>query len=180
VCARRTVVLASAAPREATAAPGAPRAAATAAGACALRTDAAGRVEVRLRRGPSRTVRLSFGGDAQLLPARAATTVRSPARMRLRARPRTVAAGGTARFTGRLLGGHVPRAGKLVELQARVGAGWRTFATLRTDRHGRFGHAHRFSPVSGGRSFWVRLRVRAEAAYPYESATSRPRVVRVT
>jgi hypothetical protein len=66
----------------------------------------------------------------------------------------------------------------LVEPQGRVGAGWRTFATLRTDRRGRFAHAHRFSPVSGGRTFWVRLRVRTEPAYPFERSTWRALVAR--
>jgi len=90
-----------------------------------------------------------------------------------------VPAGGSVRFTGRLRGGHVPRAGKLVELQARVGAGWRTFATLRTDRRGLFRHTHRFAAVSGGRTYWFRVRVRRETAYPFESATTRPLAVRV-
>jgi hypothetical protein len=74
----------------------------------------------------------------------------------------------------------VPASGKLVELQARLGARWRTFATLRTDRRGRFSHTHRFAVTSGGRTFWVRVRVRREAAYPFERAVTRPLAVRVT
>lgn len=163
LCVRRTVVIAAASSRD-----------------CALHTDAAGRVTVRLRRGASRTIRFAFAGDLQLLPARAATAIRTPARVRLRAIPRTVPAGGTVRFTGRLLGGHVPAGGKVVELQARVTTGWRTFATLRTDRRGRYAHAHRFATTSGGRTFWVRVRVRRERAYPFESAVSRPLAVPVT
>jgi hypothetical protein len=148
--------------------------------ACTQRTDSAGRIEVRLPAGPSRTLRLTFPGDALLLPAHGSARVRTPARARMGATPRTVPAGATVRFKGRLLGGHVPKSGKLVELQARVGAGWRTFATLRTDRRGRFGHAHRFAAASGGRTYWFRLRVRREAAYPFEQATTRPLAVRVT
>ena len=129
VCGRRTVVIA-------------------AASACRLRTDAAGRLHVRLPTGPSRTLRVSFPGDALLLPAHGSASVRTPARARVRATPATVAAGGSVRFTGRLLGGHVPRTGKLVELQARVGVGWRTFATVRTDRRGRFRHTHRFTSAA--------------------------------
>ena len=161
VCGRRTVVIA-------------------AASACRLRTDAAGRLHVRLPTGPSRTLRVSFPGDALLLPAHGSASVRTPARARVRATPATVAAGGSVRFTGRLLGGHVPRTGKLVELQARVGVGWRTFATVRTDRRGRFRHTHRFTAAGGGRTYSFRLRVRREAAYPFESATTRPLSVRVT
>ena len=160
VCGRRTVIVAAAA-------------------RCALRTDAAGRVEVRLPAGPSRTLRFAFAGDALLLPALGRATVRTAARARLRARPATVRPGGTVVFSGRLLGGHVPRAGKLVELQAMVGPDWRTFATVRTDRRGRLRHAHRFAATSAGRTYRVRLRVRREAAYPFEAGVSRPVAIRV-
>jgi hypothetical protein len=183
LCVRRTVIVAAVAARDGAGANAAARdgdRAAAAARDCALRTDAAGRVTVRLRRGASRTIRFAFAGDAQLLPARAATRIRTAARVRLQAIPRSVRAGGTVRFTGRLLGGRVPAGGKVVELQARVAAGWRTFATLRTDRRGRYAHAHRFAPTSGGRTFWVRVRVRRERTYPFESAVTRPLAVPVT
>jgi hypothetical protein len=205
VCGKRTVVIARAAGRRTAssgeAAPGhdAPRphagssapdparlgtvsaaGAAAAGGGCALRTDGAGRVEVRLPTGASRTFRVSFAGDALLLPSSDRASVRTPAHARFVVTPRAVRAGGAVRFSGRLLGGHVPRAGKLVELQARVRSGWRTFATLRTDRRGRYRFTHRFSPASGGRTYRFRLRVRREAAYPFESATTRPLAVQVT
>jgi hypothetical protein len=181
VCGKRIVVLASGGiSSSAPPTSSAPAASATSsAGGCALRTDGAGRVEARLPVGPSRTVRVSFAGDALLLPARGSVTVRTPASARIRATPRIVPAGGAVRFAGRLRGGHVPRTGKLVELQARVRAGWRTFATLRTDRRGRFHHVHRFSTSAGG-TYWFRVRVRHETAYPFESATTRVLAVRVT
>jgi hypothetical protein len=183
LCVRHTVVVAAARRRGGADPSAAGREGADARAAahdCALRTDPSGRVAVRLRRGPSRMIRLAFAGDRQLLPARATIAVRAPARIRLRAIPRTVPAGGTVRFTGRLLGGHVPAGGKVVELQARVSAGWRTFAALRTDRRGRYAHAHRFATTSGGRTFWVRVRVRREPAYPFEGAITRPLPVSVT
>jgi hypothetical protein len=207
MCARRTVVIARAAvaPSRAAAlaraaayglAGGSPAATAGLAGAstaaagvaaatpdsapgCALRSDRNGRVEVRLRRGPSRTMRVAFAGDALLLPASARATIRTAARVRLRAMPPAVRAGGAVRFSGRLLGGHLPPAGKLVEVQARVRAGWRTFATVRSHRRGRVRHTHRFAPASAGRTFWIRLRVRRESAYPFETGSSRPVAVRV-
>ena len=55
-----------------------------------------------------------------------------------------------------------------------VGPGWRTFATVRTDRRGRLRHAHRFAATSAGRTYRVRLRVRREGAYPLEAGVSRP------
>jgi hypothetical protein len=161
VCGRRTVVIARAA------------------SACVLRTDGAGRIQVRLPAGPSRTLRMRFAGDALLLPASGTTPIRTPARARLRARPRSVRAGGAVLFSGRLLGGHVPRGGKLVELQARVAAGWRTFASVRSDRRGRLRYSYRFGTASGGMTYAFRLRIRRETAYPFEAASSRAVAVRV-
>ena len=161
VCGRRTVVIA-------------------AASRCALRTDRAGRIAVRLPAGPSRTLRVAFAGDALLLPARGTARVRTRARARLAASPGVVRAGAAVRLSGRLIGGHVPRAGKLVELQALVGAGWRTFATVRTGRRGRLRHRHRFATTSAGRTYRLRLRVPREAAYPFEAAVSRAVAVHVT
>jgi hypothetical protein len=148
--------------------------------ACTVRTDPAGRIEVRVPRGPSRTLRLSFAGDSLLLPASGKVAIRTAARVRLRVTPGVVPAGRGVRFAGRLRGGHIPRAGKIVEVQALVGAGWRTFATVRSDRRGRVRHTHRFAPTSAGRTFYFRLRVRRETAYPYETGTSRAVAVRVS
>lgn len=180
VCAKRTVIVALGSRRSPlTTRIRASSSARTAGAACTLRTDAAGRIEVRLAAGPSRRLRFEFAGDALLLPARGISDVHTPARVRLTATPRLVRRGGVVQLTGRLLGGHVPRAGKLVEVQALVGAGWRTFATVRSDRRGRIRHVHRFSIVSGGRTYWLRLRVRRESSYPFETGTSRAVAVRV-
>jgi len=161
LCGRRTIVIASAAP------------------GCSIRTGADGRARLRLRRGPSRTVRARFAGDARLLPARNSVHLRTRARIGLRAVPAVVRAGGAVRFRGSLLGGPIPRGGKLVDLQARVDGRWRTFATVRTGRRGRLRHRHRFAATSTGRTFWFRLLARKETAYPYESAASPAVAVRV-
>jgi hypothetical protein len=67
----------------------------------------------------------------------------------------------------------------VVELQARVGRRWRTFAALRTDRTGRVRRIHRFTPVSTGRTYRFRLLARRESAYPFETGWSRVVAVRV-
>jgi hypothetical protein len=177
VCARRTVVIARTLRQRVGV--GATRHAAVAGGGCTLRTDPSGRVEVRLPRGPSRVVRVSFAGDPLLLPTSGSARLETPAHARLHASPRTVHAGGAVRFSGRLLSGHVPRAGKLVELQALVGAGWRTFATVRTSPRGTLRHMHRFAAASGGRTYWFRLRVPRETGYPFEPSATRAIAVRV-
>jgi hypothetical protein len=124
-------------------------------------------------------VRARFAGDARLLPARDSLRVRTRARVRLRAVPAVVRAGGVVRFRGSLLGRPVPRSGKLVDVQARVDGSWRTFATVRTGRRGRLRHRHRFAASSSGRTYWFRVLARKETAYPYESAASAAVAVRV-
>ena len=124
-------------------------------------------------------MRARFAGDARLLPARASVVLRAKARIRLRAVPPAVRAGATVSFRGRLLGGHLPAGGKVVDVQARVGAGWRTFATVRTGRDGRLRHRHRFTPSSSGRTYRFRVLARRETAYPYEAGASAAVAVRV-
>jgi hypothetical protein len=179
-CPRRTVIVASEAGLGAAASaesPG-PASAESPVPACSVRTDAAGRARIRLATGPSRTVRASFDGDDLLLPATARTAIRTRARVRLAAPP-TARPGGAVRFRGRLLGDHLPAGGKVVELQARVGGRWRTFATVRTDRRGRVRRTHRFTPASTGRTYRFRLLARRESAYPFETGWSQVVAVRI-
>jgi hypothetical protein len=86
--------------------------------------------------------------------------------------------GQAVRLRGRLLGGPIPPGGKLIDLQAFYRRSWRTFATLRSDRHGRWRFRYRFRATRGVVTYRFRARVHREAAYPYELGHSR--VVRVT
>ena len=76
-----------------------------------------------------------------------------------------------------LLGRPIPRVGKLVDLQAFDGGRWRTFATTRTNRKGRYRASYRFIRTSSPRTFRFRARARKESRYPYALGTSK--VVRV-
>jgi hypothetical protein len=49
---------------------------------------------------------------------------------------------------------------------------WRPFATLRTDRRGRFRHRHRFLAAGGRHTYRFRLRIRRESGYPFEDGAS--------
>ncbi len=100
--------------------------------------------------------------------------------MRLRARPRVVAAGATVRLSGRLLGGRVPARGKTVELQAFERGRWRTFETARARGKRRFRSTYRFSSSAAGRTFRLRARVRPDALYPFSTGHSKVVRVRVT
>ena len=57
----------------------------------------------------------------------------------------------------------MPDGGKLIDLQAYYRGGWRTFATPRTDRRGRWSYRYRFGATRGT----VRYRFRARSGRTY-------------
>jgi len=110
-----------------------------------------------------------------VLASRAAVTVRVPARTTLTALPRRARVGRTARFSGRLLGGHLPPGGKLVLVQARVPSrGWQTFAASRSSGSGRWAASYRFRATVGTVRYRIRAVVPAEAAYPFGRVVTAP------
>lgn len=145
-----------------------------------VRTDERGRFVIRAPNGPSRLLRIGYRAhvnDAE--PAtRLDTILRVAAGIRLKAQQRRIGLRGTARFTGRLLGGDVPRRGKLVTLQAFDRGRWREVSTRRTNRRGAYRFAYRFRTLRRRTSYRFRVRSRYEVGYPYVLGTSRP--VRVT
>jgi hypothetical protein len=85
--------------------------------------------------------------------------------------------GRTIRFSGRLLGGHVPAGGKPVILEARSArGGWLEFRVVRSDAHGRFRAGYRFR-FPGPATYEFRVLCEAEADYPFARGASN--VVRV-
>jgi hypothetical protein len=136
------------------------------------RTDAQGGFRFTVPAGPSRTVRYRYEGTNTVQPAVAQLTTKANAAARLKADRRRLRNGQAVRFTGRLLGRPIPKAGKLVALQAKVGRGWRTFATPRANRKGVFKHRYRFTATTGTRRYKFRAVVAREDAYPYEAGVS--------
>jgi hypothetical protein len=65
-----------------------------------------------------------------------------------------------------------------VDLQAFYRGRWRTFATPRANRRGKFRFWYRFEATRGVVTYRFRAKVRAEDAYPYELGYSP--TVRVT
>ncbi len=137
------------------------------------RTDARGDLRFKVPAGPSRTVRYRYEGTNTVQPAAAQLTTKVNAAARLKVDRRRLRNGQTVRFAGRLLGKPIPKAGKLVALQAKVRGGWRTFATPRANRKGVFKHRYRFTATTGIRRYEFRAVVAREDAYPYEAGVSR-------
>jgi hypothetical protein len=99
------------------------------------------------------------------------------AHVTLRIAPRHVGRYGTVHFSGRLLGGHIPRGGKLLVLEARQGRGkWLKFFDVRTGVHGRFHGSYRFEFLGPGR-WQIRALCEGQANDPL--ATGWSNVVRV-
>lgn len=142
------------------------------------RTDANGNFGFKLPAGPSRTVRYRYDGTNTVRPAAAQLTTKVQAAARLKTSHRRRRNGQAVRFIGRLLGKPIPRAGKVVALQAKVGREWRTFATPRANAKGIFRHRYRFTSTTGVRRYAFRAVVAREGAYPYEAGKSR--IVKVT
>jgi hypothetical protein len=144
-----------------------------------LRTDRLGTVRHRVSRGPSRTIRLEYGGTPLIKPAVTQLKVLVPARTTITVSRRFLRNGESVRFAGRLAGGPVPEGGKLIDLQAHYRGRWRTFATPRTDGAGRWRFRYRFEATRGLVVYRFRARIRREAAYPYELGHSRTVAVTV-
>ncbi len=137
-------------------------------------TDDAGRVAATLRPGPSRRIRLVVASNDSTIGATSRTLrVAVPAEATIHVSRTALRNGETVRFSGRLLGGHVPRAGRELELQGfnPLKGRWQPVRTegLRSDRHGRWHTAYRFTgdgrrdgdlPLQAARAAAVRPSVR--------------------
>ena len=134
------------------------------------RTGSDGRWYVVLPRGVSSrdvTFRYRSHGNDTIASATASVRLRVRAGVRLAIHPRRARQGQAIRFSGRLLGGPLPRGGKQVVLMARASRGaWVRFNVVRTDRRGRFRTTYRFQQP-GAALYRFRALSLSEAAYPY-------------
>jgi 5-hydroxyisourate hydrolase-like protein (transthyretin family) len=146
----------------------------------AARTDSSGRFSWRIAAGPSRHVRLAFDGDDLLLPASLEASVLVPAAGTLRADRRRAHNGQGVVFTGRLRGLPLPPGGRTVDLQAHYRGTWRTFATPRTDKGGRWRQSYRFGATRGRVVYRFRALIKRDGSYPYEQGTTPTVKVTVT
>ena len=143
-------------------------------------TRAGGRYRLRVPATRNRLLRVGVQADPATLACSRPLSLRVRAGLSLTVRPRALRNGERVRLRGRVRGGAIPPKGKLVELQAREGGDWRTFASLRSDRRGRFATRYRFQRTFSPRTYRFRARARAEARFPFVLGVSRSVPVRVT
>jgi hypothetical protein len=144
------------------------------------RTGADGGFAYRLPTGPARAVKLVYFpfADSRVFVGSNVVHEDVVAPLELHAAPRSIRAGGVVGIGGRVRGGPVPRSGLLVTLQGwQAGWGWRTFRTVRTDRHGVWRTRYRFR-LGHGR-FGFRAVVSQQGDFPYVGSTSAAVFVRV-
>lgn len=142
-----------------------------------LATASGGGFSYVLRPGASRRVHFVHRVPGGAASGSVLVRVRAP--VSLRGSARALRNGQTLVMRGALRAPPYPRRGALVELQARRGSGWQTFATTRTNRRGRFSYRYTFSRTQGVQRYALRARVPAQATYPFAAGGSRPLRVRV-
>lgn len=140
------------------------------------RTRADGTWSFILPSGPSRRIRINYGGDPRVTSVFLALGVRAHATLHLRSR--RVRTGRRVVFTGRIPG---PLAGKRVVVLRGRTPGKRKLLTriARTDVLGRFRIGHTFDRGVGRKrlSFWIA--VPSQRGYPYLAGRSSKRSLRL-
>jgi hypothetical protein len=148
---------------------------AQAAAITSVRTDSTGRFVLRLPAGSaSRTLSFEYSAQFGSPPVVTKTlTLGVHAGVRLSVAPRTAHVGASIYFSGGLLGGPIPKGGKLVVLEARApGGAWLEFNVIRSGARGRFHAGYRFK-FPGPAVYQFRALCEAEADYPYATGASR-------
>jgi hypothetical protein len=142
-----------------------------------VKTSRKGAFSFLVRKGPSRAIKVRYGGTSQIRSATENLNLNVRARTSMRPNHRRRVNGESVRFHGRIKTGRIPQAGKLVEVQVWVRGKWRTFATTRAGRRGSWAYDYRFDGTRGNQTYRFRAKVPPETGYPF--ATGRSGVVRV-
>jgi hypothetical protein len=143
-----------------------------------LYTDRTGRFTYLLAKGPARAIAFHYVGAPKIRSATRIVAERVRASSTIRRSRRALLDGQAVTFRGKLRGGWIPYQGKLIEVQFYARGKWRTFATTRTDRTGRWAYRYRFTGTHGTIRYRFRARIPRETGYPY--VTGRSHRVRVT
>lgn len=144
-------------------------------------TDVNGRFSYTIPAGPSRriTVAYKWFREASAYTHTTAVTVNVRPKIALKVNKASLRNNQAVRFTGKVLG--VPRGlTRLVEIQARDGRTWRTFATVRLSKtNGSFAHTYRFRRTTRPTRYQFRVNVKADQGWPFLAGHSNTRKVAV-
>jgi hypothetical protein len=132
-------------------------------------TDARGNLTLKVPKGPSRVVRLTYGDST------ATVSIKVKAPLRLKVSPKRTRNGGTVRLTGSVAG---TNRSTRIELQAFSGGHWFPFKTVAL-RKGSFSGRYRFTRTFSAQRYRFRAVVHADRDFPYTAATSPVVAVRV-
>jgi hypothetical protein len=127
----------------------------------------------------NRTLRFAYAGSPGILPTHSDLAMTVPASTELRVNRHKLRNGQTVIFRGPVQTGPVPPEGKLLEMQVRQPGRWQTFKTVRSDAAGQFEVRYTFRRTSGVFDYRFRVRLPAEAGYPFTAGVSRVVTVRV-
>ena len=145
-------------------------------------TDGNGRFSSTLSPGPSRTLRISYGGSPLLRSASAAVAARVTGSVTLSV-PSIFIAGRRVTLRGRVLGGYVPRTGLLIQLwyEAAGGqGGWEPFEhAVRANLAGDWSLSFPVSSAVAGRDYAFKAIVAVQGNWPYAGAASRSASLKV-
>lgn len=142
-----------------------------------VKTSRTGAFSFLVRKGPSRSIKIRYGGTTEIrsatrdinLNVRAATSMRPNHHIRVN--------GEAVRFHGRIKTGPIPAGGKLVVLQVWLRGRWHTFDDTHAVRTGLWSYEYRFDGTRGNETYRFRAKVPHETGYPF--ATGQSGVVRV-
>lgn len=147
-----------------------------------VKTNTRGVFSYRHRKsGPTRNWRavyFPFAGDVDHERSNA-TQQLVAAGVRMTVGPKALRNGQAVTFGGRLLGGHLPRKGVLVNLQAFRDGRWGTFRTVRVSKTGKFAVRYRFRRTTTTSRYRFRALVVQQSASPWMRGTSPQRRVLV-
>jgi 5-hydroxyisourate hydrolase-like protein (transthyretin family) len=142
-------------------------------------TDRNGRFSYRMKAKQSRSMRFRYAGSRRIRGATRTVKLLVPGAASIAASRSRLLNGQGVVFAGRVRTRPLPRAGKLIEVQAFFRGKWRTISTTRSDALGRWRFPYRFGGTIGLVRYRFRVRLPAEGGYPFATGASRAVTVTV-
>jgi hypothetical protein len=142
-----------------------------------MTTDGAGHAVLRIAKGASRTVAVSYKMYADDPMARAATTLKVSvnAEVTLKANRKRLHNGQAVTLRGTLAGAEIPKRGVNLAVQWKDDKRWRPFAQIKTNKKGAFAYAYKFTRTKKTIKYHLRVQVaKGQVDYPYVATASKP------